>query len=283
MNDELRPDAALQRYLDALRSDARPEELAGERASIDAMAAAVATMKGPIVHRLTSRTSRAAAIVTVTVIGIGGLAAAAAGGVIPASGPPEFISGLPESAPPDERPPLDTPGHTDESTTTTLAEEVGALAPTDEATAALVDDPDTTFDETQCAEGNHGKTVSSVAHATESGPGKGQIVREAAQSSCGKSADDEADDATDDEADDATETESQDEGGRPDGAGAPASTSPGQTGTAPGQTGSTPGQSESTPGQSESTPGQSGETPGQSGSTPGQSGGAGKAGGRSGD
>ena len=263
MTDELQPEPALQRYLDALRSAARPEELAGERASIDAMAVAAASMKGPFVHRLTSRTSRAAAIVTATVIGLGGLAAAAAGGVLPASGPPEFISGLPDSAPPDERPPLDTPGQTDESTATTVEAQEEAPAPTDEATATLVDDPDTAFDETMCAEGNHGKTVSSVAHATESGPGKGEIVSEAAQSSCGKT-----DDDTDEAEGDVETTESDDESGRPDDAGAPASTSPGQTGSTPGQTGSTPGQSGSTPGQSGSTPGQSGATPGRSGGTP---------------
>ncbi len=44
-----------------------------------------------------------------------------------------------------------------------------------------------------CAEGNHGQTVTSVAEATESGPGKGQIVSAAAQSDCGKNVDDEAD------------------------------------------------------------------------------------------
>ena len=48
-----------------------------------------------------------------------------------------------------------------------------------------------------CAEGNHGQTVTSVVEATESGPGKGQIVSAAAQSDCGKNVDDEADDEAD--------------------------------------------------------------------------------------
>ena len=68
----------------------------------------------------------------------------------------------------------------------------------------LVDDPDTEFDETLCAEGNHGRTVSSVAQATEPGPGHGAVVSEAAHSSCGKTGDDEADDEADDDADEVT-------------------------------------------------------------------------------
>ena len=55
----------------------------------------------------------------------------------------------------------------------------------------LVDDPTTDFDETQCAEGNHGATVSSIAKETPPGPGHGDVVSEAAHSSCGKNADDD--------------------------------------------------------------------------------------------
>ena len=268
MNEELRPDPALQRLLDALSAGARPDELGGERAAIDAMAAAIVKTKGTHVHRLTSRTSRAAAIVTATVIGIGGLAAAAAGGVLPTGGPPDFIQGLPDSAPPDERPPVDTPEQVDESTSTTVEEEA-VVAPAAEEVTALVDDPNTAFDETQCAEGNHGKTVSSVAHATEPGPGKGEIVSEAAHSSCGKKADDpEADDA--EETDELEAPESDEGQGRPDDTGAPAGSSPGQTDETPGQSGTTPGQSGTTPGQSGSTPGQSGSAPGQAGADHGK-------------
>ena len=69
----------------------------------------------------------------------------------------------------------------------------------------LVDDPATEFDETQCAEGNHGATVSSIAKETPPGPGHGAVVREAAHSSCGKQA--TSDDTTDDTiADDSTDT-----------------------------------------------------------------------------
>ena len=60
----------------------------------------------------------------------------------------------------------------------------------------LVDDPTTEFDETQCAEGNHGATVSSIAKETPPGPGHGDAVSIAAHSSCGKNATD--DDTTDD-------------------------------------------------------------------------------------
>ena len=68
----------------------------------------------------------------------------------------------------------------------------------------LVDDPETEFDETQCAEGNHGATVSSIAKETPPGPGHGDEVSEAAHSSCGRNADD---DTTDDTiADDGTDT-----------------------------------------------------------------------------
>ena len=68
----------------------------------------------------------------------------------------------------------------------------------------LVDDPATEFDETQCAEGNHGATVSSIAKETPPGPGHGDEVSIAAHSSCGKNATD--DDTTDDTiADDGTD------------------------------------------------------------------------------
>ena len=42
-----------------------------------------------------------------------------------------------------------------------------------------------------CAEGNHGKTVASVAQATPRGPGHGATVAAAAQSDCGKATDDD--------------------------------------------------------------------------------------------
>ena len=58
---------------------------------------------------------------------------------------------------------------------------------TTDASEPLVDDPNTAFDETQCAEGNHGKTVSSVAKSVEPGPEHGAAVAEAAHSTCGKS------------------------------------------------------------------------------------------------
>jgi hypothetical protein len=71
---------------------------------------------------------------------------------------------------------------------------------------------------------NHGEYVSSVAHATPPGPGHGKAVSAAAQSSCGKSAADDADDsaAGDSDATDSTDTDtdtddsdSADDGGKP--------------------------------------------------------------------
>jgi hypothetical protein len=50
--------------------------------------------------------------------------------------------------------------------------------------------------------GNHGAEVSAVAHATESGPGKGAIVSEVARSDAGKVDHPEGDDEADDEGDD---------------------------------------------------------------------------------
>ena len=48
--------------------------------------------------------------------------------------------------------------------------------PTTPSASTLVDDPATEFDETQCAEGNHGATVSSIAKETPPGPGHGDEV-----------------------------------------------------------------------------------------------------------
>ena len=85
----------------------------------------------------------------------------------------------------------------DDTTDDAIADDVGAVP--------LVDDPATEFDETQCAEGNHGATVSSIAKETPPGPGHGDEVSIAAHSSCGKNTTD--DDTTDDAiADDGTTT-----------------------------------------------------------------------------
>ena len=90
---------------------------------------------------------------------------------------------------------------------------------------SLVDDPATSFDETQCAPGNHGKTVSSVAQSVPPGPGHGEQVSEAAHSSCGQEA--KADKADDESAGDAADVdedvdEDVDDDESDDGAGKPA-------------------------------------------------------------
>jgi hypothetical protein len=70
---------------------------------------------------------------------------------------------------------------------------------TDAAPTTEADEPPTTDAASgiECAEGNHGMTVSSVAHETPPGPGHGKAVSEAAWSTCGKGDDDEADEASD--------------------------------------------------------------------------------------
>ena len=89
-------------------------------------------------------------------------------------------------------------GTTTTTTTTTIPSPTTVAD--DAGVAPLVDDPATEFDETQCAEGNHGATVSSIAKETPPGPGHGDEVSIAAHSSCGKNATD--DDTTDDTVDD---------------------------------------------------------------------------------
>ena len=129
------------------------------------------------------RTRRGIAIAAVTIasLGVGGLVAA---------GPGFFQAAADKVFTNDEE--------TTETTETTEApeEDEDELSETSSPSEELSSDPSDTDvaklgDEVECAEGNHGKTVSSIAQATESGDDKGEIVKAAAQSDCGKRADDE--------------------------------------------------------------------------------------------
>jgi hypothetical protein len=189
----------LDRIIGALRSAANASEMAGEDAALDAMASTLASTPATVRSIGSPRSLRVVAVVAASLIGMGGIAAAGAGTFRPSDDRGEIRSA-------------------DTDVDTTIADTVvDTTIPGPETTVAnllaeplvdepllgdpLVDDPATEFDETECAEGNHGATVSSIAKQTPAGPGHGDEVSIAAQSSCGKNA--TTDDATDV---DATET-----------------------------------------------------------------------------
>jgi hypothetical protein len=232
----------------ALRSAALPNELDGMAAAVDAMHDALVenlepTMRPTAIARsVRHRRAPVAVLIAAGVLGFAGVAAAGPGGFLTDNGP--VLQGVtssttstsstssttsttstvdPNAVSQTTMAPTTAPSTT--MVTTTSGDDDQATSSESETTVAgapPVDDPDTEFDETQCAEGNHGQTVSSVAHATDPGPEHGQAVSEAAQSSCGKqeSDDNEADDQSDDDAVTTTvastqtsiETETDDEG-----------------------------------------------------------------------
>jgi hypothetical protein len=225
--------------LQTLSSPARADELANEAEAVESMRSWLqrSDVKEPTtVHASSSRRTRIATLVAAGVIGFGGVAAAGPGKFLPSSDGPSFVD-MPE-APPTSKPTETTEPTTTEPTTTTgpttSTTEPATTAPTstevasieDLAAAAvpLVDDPDTAFDETTCAVGNHGETVSSVAQATEPGPDHGPTVRDAAQSLCGK-------DAAGDETLEADDADDEGEGGKPDHAGKPDRTAKAEPGS----------------------------------------------------
>ncbi len=221
-------DDSLDALFDELRQPATASELAGESNAVDAAVTALMSTKGTSMQILSSsRRLRVASFVAAGIIGFGGVAAA---------GPAVYDTVAGDNAPDTEEPagePSTTvvattlaPEQSVTETTTTssvlLNEDPETESDVDSdidpvpvaidvevneatTTVALIDDPDTKFDETTCAEGNHGQTVSSIAHETPSGPGKGQIVSEAAHSSCGK--DDKHDDESDDDESDDDESD----------------------------------------------------------------------------
>ena len=142
--------------------------------------------------RNTSRRVRVGVLIATGIIGFGGVAAAGPGGVFDNGEASDEVATTTTTT-------SEVPGSTTTvaattttvaaTTTTTAAPETTsttALPIVEEVPVPLVDDPETTFDETMCLEGNHGKTVSAVA--------RGELVIpdidvvDAAHSSCGKDA-----------------------------------------------------------------------------------------------
>jgi hypothetical protein len=181
------------KIIEALRSSANAAELSGEDADLEAMASTLAATPGTVRSFGSARSLRVVAVVAASLIGMGGIAAAGAATLRPARDDGKTSTAdtvadttLPETTIPETTVPETTVPETTIPETTVP----------DTAAETLVDDPTTEFDETQCAEGNHGATVSSIAKETPPGPGHGEVVSEAAHSSCGKDADDDATDDT---------------------------------------------------------------------------------------
>jgi hypothetical protein len=197
------PSAELAALLDTLAQPPRADELVDEPkvvASMQSVIAAAGTTRGAPMTP-TQKRVRIAAIAAAGLVVVGGAAAAGPGGFDPVDRPPT-IDPPPASVPPVELPEAARGAPHQTSPTT---------APTAVAPADIV-----------CAEGNHGKTVSSVAQATPPGPEHGTAVAAAAQSDCGKTL----------SPDDPAETSAGGERGRPEDPGppadSPANTAPGR-------------------------------------------------------
>ncbi|HUF97613.1 MAG TPA: hypothetical protein VMM60_05735 [Ilumatobacter sp.] len=138
----------------ALREPAHPFELAHEDAVIAAMADALTTAPEPLPVRRPRRVAAFAAV-TIASLGVGGIIAAGPGRLDPFSNNDSPATTL-----------LDQPAPTDD--------EEDEDGDGDGGTDRITDDPNVV-----CAEGNHGKTVSSVTEA-------GGDTNAAAHSDCGK-------------------------------------------------------------------------------------------------
>jgi hypothetical protein len=225
-----------------LRSAATEAELAGETSHLDAMARHHRRQKGH--NMFTTRRARVATFVAAGVIGFGGVAAAGSGG-------PFFLTGSDDTT---------TTSTSEVTTTTSEAPTTTSEAPTTTSevtttTAAVIVDDDATITRSMIEEtvaaadatqdddldpesdepcfglddpgqyDNHGEFVSKVARGEVKLP-EGFEQRDAAQSSCGKDAEDAADDLDDQdevdddsdeiEADDDSDDDSDDDGGRPE-------------------------------------------------------------------
>jgi hypothetical protein len=217
-----------------LRSAATDAELAGERSQVDAMARHHRRQKGHAM--ITSRRARVAAFVAAGVIGFGGVAAAGPGGPFALTASDDTTTTSTSEAPTTTAEVTTTtseaPTTTAEVTTTTveLPTDDDALASrsviaevSDADDADTDPDRDTEFDESTCLDGNHGKTVSAVAR--NESPFEEVEQRVAAQSSCGKDAEDE-DEVEDDaevevDAEVEADDDDSDDGGRPEQPGQP--------------------------------------------------------------
>lgn len=268
-----------------LRAPARPDELSGEADAVAAMVAALEPV--PARHGSRSRRGLVLAAVTVASLGVGGLAAAGPGiFTAPFTGGSDRSRTDGESLSIGDDPTEQSGNDTNDGVPDSADDEGGK--PNDAAPGTVVapdnagdrgrqsgtaqespagDDPST---DVECADGNHGATVSEVA--TSSTPGdRGAEVSDAARSDCGKpNADDTA---TDEDApgrsDDAPGRSGDQPGVGNDGTPGPPASTPGQgkPPTNPGPPASTPGQGQ--PGNPGSDQGQPPTDPGPPASTPG--------------
>ncbi len=211
------PNSPLDGLLSALRSAATTDELSGEATAVQAMAFEIAdSPRGTFVMKSTARARRIVSMTAIGVLGFAGVAAAGRGVFVPDNRP--TIDTTPETTAP-----VDTVSETtmvdDSAADTTMVNDTAADTTMVEDIAAdttLVDvstSIDSEATEVECAEGNHGKTVSSVARETEPGPDHGATVSEAARSDCGKDStesDDSTENSTEDSTADSTEDSTED-------------------------------------------------------------------------
>ncbi len=215
----------------ALRSPALPAEQVGEAAAVTAMFEVLSTTHARVVGRRTRR-GIAIAAVTVASLGVGGLVAAGPG-FFQAVANKVFTNDEPTTNGQDDENENENEYEQDEvsSTDDSSNDEQASDDTSDESDDPSIEiapqpsenDPANTSDEIVCAEGNHGQTVSSVAQATESGPGKGQVVSQAAQSDCGKT------DVSEDGGVQPDDPGSSNGNGQPDDPGNPNATTPADT------------------------------------------------------
>jgi hypothetical protein len=209
MNQPPTPDPSLDSVLNALRSAATAEELSGEAAAISAMASAITDSpeglssmnpngRTPLTRPTFSRARRIVGLTAIGVLGVAGVAAAGAGVFVPDNRPKvETVPGTDHS----DDTAVETTMVDDESAGSTVPDDTTADSTTDTDAEAEKQKNEGAVDTTPaggttapaatdttivCADGNHGMTVSSVAHATPPGPGHGAAVSAAAQSDCGK-------------------------------------------------------------------------------------------------
>ena len=168
-----------------LRSVARPAELSQESATVDLMVNAHRTSEGK--HMLTSRRARIATLVATGVLGFGGMAAASPklGGDDPVLQDSTVESTEDLTVVQEVEPPAVPGPVAPEPVAPEPVDDVAQVVPerVDDEEPAGDADPDIEFDESLCVvPGNHGKTVSAVAH----GDIPSVSVTDAAHSSCGK-------------------------------------------------------------------------------------------------
>jgi hypothetical protein len=194
---EHEPSPELTAMLDALAQPARPDELEGGAEAIAAMRAVLAPAGITAAARVRRSRHRArlAAVATAGAILAGGAAAAAAG-FNPIDRPPAVDA--PETSVPPAALAASTDGPQEDAATTsapttitpdldpTTTVEATTAQAAEAAPAPSADEAAAGADAVTCADGSHGKTVSSVAHDTPPGPDHGAAVAAAAQSDCGK-------------------------------------------------------------------------------------------------